>query len=405
MRIRRKSNGCMNCGHTLDSIYNYCPSCGQENNDNNISFGTLIKDFFTNYFAFDSKFARSVLPFFFKPGFLTNKYNEGKRVSYVHPVRLYFIVSLFFFFIFSLASKKVIEEQISNAKEIKNAIQLNSITGLDEETRKKISDALDSNTIDDINDDLENGNIEELVDLLDEKSKEKLLKVLDSTEVKQLNLNLKELTLNSLDTLNNQVDKWVNDPTIASLTKEKKTENNWNRIERLKENDDLSDAMIYDSLDLEDTSNFERYFWNQYIRTRRSDERLLTNYFLKNLPLMMLLLLPIFAFVLKVLYLRRKVLYIKHLIHALHLHSLAYIIYGTSILLMMYLFKDDDSTGWVSFITFVLVSTYSYVSFLKVYGQGWFKTLVKFNLLGFMYINLLGLSVVIEVFISGHDLE
>jgi hypothetical protein len=40
------------------------------------------------------------------------------------------------------------------------------------------------------------------------------------------------------------------------------------------------------------------------------------------------------------------------------------------------------------------------LSFLKVYGQGWFKTLVKFNLIGFLYTWLLVLAVFVEIFFS-----
>ena len=43
-----------------------------------------------------------------------------------------------------------------------------------------------------------------------------------------------------------------------------------------------------------------------------------------NLPYMMLCCIPLFACVLKVLYLRRRIFYIDHLIYALHIHSFAY---------------------------------------------------------------------------------
>ena len=98
MKIRRKTNCCLNCNHTLSEVYNFCPHCGQENNDNNVSFGTFIGDFFSNYFSFDTRIGRSIQPFFLRPGYLTNQFNEGKRMRYMHPLRLYLIVSLVFFF-------------------------------------------------------------------------------------------------------------------------------------------------------------------------------------------------------------------------------------------------------------------------------------------------------------------
>ena len=110
MRIRRKTVRCLNCGHTLGEVYNYCPHCGQENNDNNVSFGTFIHEFFANYFSFDTRIGRSIWPFFFKPGFLTNQFNEGKRMKYVHPLRLYVIVSIIFFFLASLLTQQSLRD-------------------------------------------------------------------------------------------------------------------------------------------------------------------------------------------------------------------------------------------------------------------------------------------------------
>ncbi len=110
MKIRRKTNCCLNCNHTLSEVYNFCPHCGQENNDHRVSFGTFIGDFFSNYFSFDTRIGRSVKPFFLRPGYLTNRFNEGKRMRFVHPLRLYLIVSLLFFFVATLLVQLNLEE-------------------------------------------------------------------------------------------------------------------------------------------------------------------------------------------------------------------------------------------------------------------------------------------------------
>ncbi len=101
MRIRHRKNKCLNCGWSISEVYNYCPNCGQENTTTNLSFGVLFKEFFNNYFSLDSRFGRSIKPFLIKPGALTIAFNEGKRVMYAHPIRLYLIISLFHFFLFS----------------------------------------------------------------------------------------------------------------------------------------------------------------------------------------------------------------------------------------------------------------------------------------------------------------
>jgi len=111
---------------------------------------------------------------------------------------------------------------------------------------------------------------------------------------------------------------------------------------------------------------------------------------MNNLPVMMTFMLPIFALILKLLYVRRKTLYIKHLVHALHLHSFAYLMYGITLLFTAYVTDGYETLNdWILLITFVLVSAYAYMSFMKVYQQGWFKTLAKFNMLGMLYAGIL----------------
>lgn len=99
---RRKKASCLNCGYTLAKNFDYCPKCGQENNDRQISFRQLISEFFSNYFSLDSRFGRSVKPFFLQPGRLTQAFMEGKRVSFANPIRLYLVISLVHFFFLSL---------------------------------------------------------------------------------------------------------------------------------------------------------------------------------------------------------------------------------------------------------------------------------------------------------------
>ena len=70
------------------------------------------------------------------------------------------------------------------------------------------------------------------------------------------------------------------------------------------------------------TALLEQRIALQRVKVERSDERYFAGHVIKKLPIMMFLLLPLFALLLKLLYVRQKKLYIIHLIHALHLHSL-----------------------------------------------------------------------------------
>jgi hypothetical protein len=84
----RKETDCLNCGAAVEN--KFCSNCGQENIEVRENFFHLTFHFVSDYFHFDSKFFRSLIPLFVKPGFLTKQYWEGKRVNYIHPLRLYF---------------------------------------------------------------------------------------------------------------------------------------------------------------------------------------------------------------------------------------------------------------------------------------------------------------------------
>jgi hypothetical protein len=390
MKIRRKSNDCLNCRSRLDSVYNYCPLCGQENNNNDVSFGKLMTDFFSNYFALDSRFSHSIIPFFIKPGYLTNKFNVGKRMSYANPVRLYLIVSLFFFFIFSGVGKKMIADedddiQISTSSDKENiASSIDDITNLTAEELDEIKGELGVT-------------FKPIMKQLPRKDKKTIIDRLGVETAASYHIKPNDTILHKTEYVStDDDDDFLSDSKF-----------NWNLFnEELKKNKDISDQQVYDSIYIGNASNIEQLVAKQRIKVERTEMEYFAGYALKNLPIMMFLMLPIFALLLKLLYVRRKVLYIKHLIHALHLHAFAYLFYGITLLITFYLIDDQDVSDsnalgdWINFLSFVLVSTYAYISFLKVYKQHWFKTLIKFNIHGLLYASLLMLFFAVEMAIS-----
>jgi hypothetical protein len=355
VKKRRKDHHCLNCGEDFKNQFNYCPNCGQENNHNRVSFGTLIIDFLNNYFSFDSKFSLSLLPFFFDPGYLTKKFIEGKRVAFVNPVRLYLIISLLFFFVFSMVSNDIIQDSVN-----------------------KIDMASD-----------------QLSEDLPDSSKVLLEEVLAG--------DFSNIDSDSIYTLKRDEDDATNDLTFSiqkpDSSNEFITEENFGIYMRLRSNYEISVDQVLDSLNTEALSSFQYSLTKKFIRLDRAENQIIISQLLKNIPLMMLFILPIFAFVLKLFYIRRNQYYITHLIHALHLHSFAYVIYGFAFVMAMY-WLPEGAAGWTIFISFILVSTHSYLSFMNVYGQKWFKTFVKFNLIGFLYGWLLLAAILVEMFFS-----
>ncbi len=403
MRIRRKVTHCLNCNALLDEVYNYCPRCGQENNDNNVSVSTLIHDFFSNYFAFDSKLAKTVVPFFTRPGYITNRYFEGKRVSYAHPLRMYLIISLFYFFIWTQIAKEIVQDsqstpilELQDSPEAEAALQTLDSTAMAEirenlspESVRKIDSTLAANdSISFMNAFRRFTTRQEREDVAGTLTQS----ILDST-ITQLpgETTVEVPEINIPDTV--EVDSAERDNFVLFRL-------DYEKLNEIGKDRTLTDSQVLDSLAMGDLTETETDLVLQTIRINRADKEALVSYIVKNLPIMMLFLIPVFAAVLKLLYIRRPFLYFNHIIHGLHLHSFAYLMYGLTLLLTYFLIESEDLGATINVISFIGVTTYCYLSFLRVYKQGWFKTLVKFNLNGFIYIMLIFAFFLVELLIS-----
>jgi hypothetical protein len=96
----RSSKDCLNCGTEVAG--RFCQQCGQENVEVKESFFQLLRHFVEDLTHFDGKLWKTVKLLLFKPGSLTKLYIEGKRASYIHPIRMYIFVSaVFFLFMFT----------------------------------------------------------------------------------------------------------------------------------------------------------------------------------------------------------------------------------------------------------------------------------------------------------------
>ncbi|SDL30247.1 Protein of unknown function [Catalinimonas alkaloidigena] len=95
---------CPNCATPLPDRPNYCPTCGQQNRELRVSFRDLIGEYLGSAFNVDAKAARTFRDLLGRPGHMIRAFNEGKRVRYVPPVRLYLFVSALFFLLTALLS-------------------------------------------------------------------------------------------------------------------------------------------------------------------------------------------------------------------------------------------------------------------------------------------------------------
>ncbi len=384
---KRRSTVCHNCDSPLDESYNFCPRCGQSNSDNNVTFTTLIKEFIDNYLGIDSKMAHSALPFLTKPGNLTNRFQEGKIKHFIHPIRLYFVMSLIYFFTisfllssFDLRSFEGESSRFSGTVDLEDLVKKDRWKSLSDSV--KLSFVPDSlvNRYDDFLD------FNDFYAKVGEEFGENFLK---DTDLRVRNVNLPQSSKeNTVDRYHRLArDRRISDK--AFMDSLSGGGNNFN----------IGGGFLDESQDAHVAKQVRKIFEN---------DQGFKAFVLGNLPLMMFILIPLFAGVLKFIYVRRKHLYIKHVVHALHVHSFAYFMYALALLIIFKIitpgnFPNMNIEAWrgiLSGVFFIGVSTYVYASFLKVYKQGWFKTLIKFNIVGFTYSFFLLFFFIIEVSIS-----
>jgi hypothetical protein len=113
--------------------------------------------------------------------------------------------------------------------------------------------------------------------------------------------------------------------------------------------------------------------------------------FERYLPRIMFILLPVFALILKVLYLRRRWYYAEHFIFALHFHAFAFALFFLVLVLPI--------GGWKGLLVLWGV-VYLALAMHQVYRQSFWKTGAKFLLLTGSYSVLLMLAVASSVLLS-----
>lgn len=97
----------------------------------------------------------------------------------------------------------------------------------------------------------------------------------------------------------------------------------------------------------------------------------------ENAPKVIFLLLPLYALLLKLLYIRSKRYYVEHFIFALHVHAFAFVLF-----LLMSLLQN---VHYMPGLLWVWLMLYFWLALKRVYGQSRLKTTAKWFVLGGTY--------------------
>lgn len=295
---------CDNCHTSLQG--DFCHQCGQEKKSYIRNVSGVVTEFFGEFSNWDTRVWRTLVPLWFRPGYLSRRYVQGHRVPYVPPLRLYLFTSIIAFLLFA----QLMPESVVTV----NPANTNAPLAVDGVTAQQAE------------------NISGLLSGINE-----------------------------------------------GVKKQGPTDNDLMFL-----SDDNKD-IFYSKLD-----------------AIIANPKLAINKFFSLAPQMMFMLLPLFALLLKLLYIRSERYYTEHLIVALHSHS--FILQFSVLYLALQALTAVSwpwlvqPVEWLATATLIWIPTYLLLCQKFYYQQGWGKTLLKFWLTSALY-SILFMSAIIGLII------
>ena len=133
------------------------------------------------------------------------------------------------------------------------------------------------------------------------------------------------------------------------------------------------------------------------------DPELIGEYFRDVAPPIIFCLLPIFALLLKLLYIFKGMYYTQHLILAVHNHCFVFMWLSILTIIDLATLTIGGTPGLIEFLVGAWFVIYLWRSLRVVYQQGRFFTTVKFLILGISYLMLGGIAAALAIIFGGID--
>jgi hypothetical protein len=369
---------CTNCTTPLEG--EYCHHCGQSMHSVLRPVHGLLEEFLETVLHVDGRILHTVPPLFLKPGFLTLEYFSGRRVRYIAPFRLMFVLCVLSFFTLHLAAD-VIANRSSQRQQhalldgsFGNFQDDDDVKQVQKDLNRKLV-ALEATRAETA----QNGGNAAIAAQIDRSEKQyrddarRRLSELGSPAAAASTATSSQALAASSSSDQSKLDMepvkiaWL--PAFAN--------------ERLTE---LGRSALKNTRILIHGTPAER---------QEARERLITNIF-GTLPGSMLVLIPTFALLLTLFYIFRRRLYMEHLIVALHSHAFIFLSLLLITLTGMLSGWVRPHAAWAGSILGIVecgialwIPVYLLVMQKRIYRQGWAMTAVKFWFIGWCYFWLL----------------
>lgn len=354
-----KDPNCLNCGFPFTREERFCPECGQKNKGKKITFKSFIQEIFAGFFSWDAKFWKTIIPLLISPGKVSKDYIEGKRARYTNPFRFYLTVSILFFLVLGLINTYQSFTDL-NSDEAPSKISFTNTT------KKLTQQELDS-----INNVLKT-QLSKTLNGADSATKKQLINLvpdLDSTSIKNGNQGI------------------INFDFGSKISKMKEFQ---------QKNSNIPIQTALDSLKIEKT------FFNKFLYTRvniinswESNSSAFFKQLISYASISLFILLPVFTFFIKFIYIRRKFTYVEHLVFVFHTQTVFFIL--LTIFLIIYSINHNTNAWWIFVFAFLI---YLLLAMKNFYQQGYIKTFIKYSFVNFVFVTLASIGILITSFIA-----
>lgn len=378
---------CANCATPMQG--EFCHHCGQSVHSVLKPVHHMLEDGMDMFLHVDGRIVHTLPPLFTRPGFLTLEYFAGRRQRYVPPFRLMFVLCLLAFFALHLAIESSHPSSPYHGKVVQTDDFASAKTP--QQVRQRLREELDG---------LAQGRAVAAA-LAPEGVKS--LEVAEQGLRKAADKRLAELGAAPIP---------AGSTALVPAPAGTGPSSDWEDITHSPVHIGWLPSFVNERLTAfarNVGANVRAWRHGDEEAQRQARERMLSGIF-GMLPQAMVVMIPIFALLLKLFYVFKRRLYMEHFIVALHSHAFLFLALLLAVLLDTLAAWLRPHAAWAAEligppkIALVLwMPAYLLIMQKRIYRQGWLMTLVKYWWVGWCYLWLLLAVLLVAVVLgAGH---